>query len=389
MQYEGVVISDIHFGVINSQELYKELKNKFLDYLESKMHSSIDFIIIDGDYFDHKLYVNERTTSYAIEFMTRLCSISSELGDFPIRVIYGTESHEVNQYNIFYTLEEEFNFKVIRTVSDEELCKGLNVLYIPEEHIKDKKRYYEEYLSRKDYYDYIFGHGIIEEGMQNASRSIKKDTQKEKPPIFKSKELSYACKGKVYFGHYHINSEVDDNVFYVGSFSRWAHGEIEPKGFYHVKCDTKKGKYTHTFIENDMARKYVTYIFGYNDIALNEDKIIEELDKRDKLSKLNNIEYVKYVFNIPEDHPNPEFIINILNERYRNDKKTKIETVNGYISKKERIKKKQVSEIIEKFPLVFDKYTKIEDKIVYYIKIKNDRDVSIDKVKKIIYKESD
>ena len=64
MKYHGIVISDIHFGAFEPEILQNELYEIFIKYLESL--KKIDFIIIDGDYFDHKIYLNEKISKYSI-----------------------------------------------------------------------------------------------------------------------------------------------------------------------------------------------------------------------------------------------------------------------------------------------------------------------------------
>ena len=261
MKYNGIIISDIHFGATDPDILKRELIEVFLYYLENM--KKIDFIIINGDYFDHKIYLNEKASDYSIAFMDKLVNISKK-HKCPIRLVYGTESHEVNQYTIFSMYKEDKNldFKVIYTVNEEELLPDLNVLYLPEEHIYSKPEYYKDYFNNKNKYDYVFGHGVIQEVMTHISRNTsKKESDRKKVPVFSSSELMDICKGQVYFGHYHINTNINDKIFYVGSFSRWVHGEMKEKGFYHITCDTDKEKYTQKFIENYLERKYITYTY--------------------------------------------------------------------------------------------------------------------------------
>lgn len=388
MKYNGIIISDIHFGVIDSNQLKKELLEVFIYYLENM--KKIDFIIITGDLFDHKIYLNDRTSDYALGFMNKLVDISIK-HKCPIRCIYGTESHEVNQYNIFsmYENNTDIDFKVIYTVQEEELLKNLNVLYIPEEFVYSKQDYYKDYFSNKDKYDYIFGHGTIQEVMTEASKSIEKsskDSSRKKVPVFRSSELVNICKGQVFFGHYHINTNISNKIFYVGSFTRWEHGQDEPKGFYHITYDLDKEKYTQKFIENYLAKKYITYTYGYNDSVMNSEKdLIEELSKRDKLTSLKDGDYIRYIFNIPENHPNPEFIINILNERYKFNDSIKVKVVNGYVEKKKRINKEKLNDVMSEYPMIFDKSAKLEDKIYYFIKKRQNKEVPKDNIKKYLY----
>lgn len=387
VKYNGIVISDIHFGVIDPDTLKKELLEIFIYHLENM--KKINFIIFTGDYFDHKIYLNERTSDYALAFMDKIVSIAKK-HQCPIRLIYGTESHEVGQYNIFSVYEDanDIDFKVIRTVQDEELLQGLHVLYVPEEYVFSKKEYYGEYFNEENKYDYVFGHGVIQEVMTNAVRSTKKEkeTDRKKVPVFTTGELGYICKGQVYFGHYHINTNLGDKIFYVGSFTRWCHGETEPKGFYELKCDTDKEKYTQQFIENCLAKKYITYTYGYNsDVMKSEEALLSELEKRDKLTNALNGDYVRYEFNIPENHPNPEFIINILNERYKFNESIKVQITNGYIEKKKKINKERLNDVMDQYSMVFDKSVALEDKVVYFIKKKYNKDISVDNVKVYLY----
>lgn len=386
--YTGVVISDIHFGAIDAEQLKEELMEEFIYHLSGM--NKIDFIIIDGDYFDHKLYMNESSSRYAIEIMDEIVEIAMR-DNSPIRIVYGTESHEVSQYNIFSVYENnpDLDFKVIRTVQEEELLKDLNVLYIPEEFVYDKKEYYKDYFNNDDKYDYIFGHGVINEVMTQASRNLsKKDTNRKKVPVFTTSELSKICKGQVYFGHYHINTNIDDKIFYVGSFTRWQHGEEEEKGFYELECDVKSEKYSNKFIINTLAKKYCTRTFSYTDMNIDtQEELYKMLNTTEKLCEINDIENVRYIFNIPEDHPNPEFLIKVLNERYKFNDKVKLQITNGYVDKQRKINKEKLNESLSEYPMIFDKSYPLEDKLVYFIKKKWDRDIDTEKVKKYLYDE--
>lgn len=387
MKYNGIIISDIHFGAVNSEQIKHELNNIFLDYLNGM--KKIDFIVITGDYFDHKLYVNDKTSELALSFMDKLVEISRDNG-CPIRIIYGTESHEVNQYNLFsiYENDKHIDFKVIYTVQEEELLQNMNVLYLPEEFVFDKKEYYDKYFKNENTYDYIFGHGIIQEVMTEACRNMKKSKEKtrKKVPVFTTVELDKICGGQVFFGHYHINTNISDKIFYVGSFSRWKHGESEDKGFYHVTYDTNKKTYDQKFIENCLAKKYKTYTYSYDNKIINsETELVNGLKKLDKIVKNDDCDYAKFVFNIPENHPNPEFVINILNERYKYNDNIKIQITNGYVEKKRKINKEKLNNLMIEYPIIFDKNAKLEDKLVYFIKKRWDKDISIDSTKKYLY----
>ena len=54
--YVGMIIADLHIGVINPSIQYNEFKSIFLDKIEKVRP---DYIIFLGDYFDHKASLND------------------------------------------------------------------------------------------------------------------------------------------------------------------------------------------------------------------------------------------------------------------------------------------------------------------------------------------
>lgn len=370
----GVIISDQHFGVIDPKKLLKEHETSFFQYISSL--EELDIIIITGDYFDKNLHLNDVSSMYAMMCMKTILYFAKKY-NAKVRIVYGTESHECNQYSIFnlysQAYSQEIDFKVVSFASEEELLPGINVLYIPEEYIYDKKEYYDEFLSKENHYDYIFGHGVIQEVMTNAVRHSSKNKESDniraKVPVFSSAELSYACKGQVFFGHYHENTNMNDKVFYVGSYSRWIFGEEKPKGFYHITHNNDK--YNAEFIENIDADKYITLMYGY------EHKIFKSLDNFNVEMKSveKNLEdkiyhHVRLIFNIPETYDNPEFLINLIREKFKFNDLVKTEITNGYIDAKLKVDKEQIEAISQKYQLIFDKSAPMSEKYSFFIKEK-------------------
>lgn len=371
MNYKGIVVSDEHFGVMDSKKLIREHTEILFQYM--KTMKSLDFIIITGDFFDHNLYLNDEATAYAVLCMKNFIYFAKKF-HAKIRIVYGTESHECGQYKIFKSYEEDsdIDFKVIYHVMEEELLPDMNVLYVPEEYIYSKSDYYEEFLKKKSYYDYIFGHGVIQEAMSNAVKNMKstKTNTRAKVPVFNSAELSYACKGKVYFGHYHVNTNINDKVFYVGSFSRWIFGEEEEKGFYVIKKDNDS--YSEEFIVNTCADKYKTISFGYeHPIFRSIDSFKEKMDSVEKMISDDIFQHIRLIFNIPEAYENPEFLINYIRERFKFNDKIKTEIVNGYIDKKKKIDREKLESLSKKYGIIFDKNIPIEEKYSFFIQDKN------------------
>ena len=323
MKYNGLVISDIHVGAFDINKLNEEYNRIFIDYI--KKLDKLDFLIICGDFFHHKFYLNDKESVMAYHMLQTLFDACKPFHT-KIRIVYGTESHECNQYDVLSIIDLYEDVKVIKSVTKEELLPDLNILYLPEEYMTDKNDFYSDYFDES--YDYIFGHGVIKEGMQTAVAHMKAtgSDKRKKVPVFTAGELSSVCNGEVYFGHYHINCEMEDDVFYVGSFSRWEFGQEGRKGFYSISCDTEKMKYDHEFVENTLADRFVTISYGYNSNIFSDNKVDnEELEK--SLSSIDNkidnqiFEHVRFEFNIPANCEEPEGLMQYIKERYKfNDK---------------------------------------------------------------------
>ena len=152
------IISDIHFGAGSPTKLFDELRF-FLSYLQDL--PSLDLIVIDGDYFDSKLYVQSTATKLAVYFMNLLVH-TAKMKQAKIRIVYGTESHDAMQYRIFsyYETDTSLDFRVIYKVTEEEIFDDVYALYLPEEYVLDKKEYYMDFLNNKKKYDFVFDEKI-------------------------------------------------------------------------------------------------------------------------------------------------------------------------------------------------------------------------------------
>lgn len=267
-----LLIADLHVGSIKDNEYVYKVTTDIIE--KEVMFTKTDAVIILGDYFDRLFKVNEEYVACAINIMSFLIRACVRSGT-KIRIVYGTESHEMNQYRLFnyHFTSYEVDIKVIDTAMDEELFPGVNVLYLPEEYINDKRKFYKRFLDGNKHYDYIFGHGIIEDGMPSIISTSTQKTNEKQVPRFKSGELA-AVGDLTVFGHYHCYTDIGSNVYYLGSLFRDSFGEEGPKG-YGIVEDHKL-----TFVENDKAYIYKTYEFdAKSDIYQSSDNIMKEIKR--------------------------------------------------------------------------------------------------------------
>lgn len=262
MKLDGTVAADIHIGAPPTEVLRNELRKVFLKHIKEK--ENLDFLIIPGDLLDRKLSFNGADSKLAIEFVDDALKIvrrkKNKSGKkTKVRLIKGTESHDLNQLNNFlhYEKNPNYDFRIIQTVTEEELFPGVHVLYIPEEYMEDKDEYYAEFLNGSKIYDFVFGHGTFAHvGYVNESQESERPMKHA--PIWDYREFKDIVKGGVFFGHIHTASVYKDLIHYTGSFSRWSFGEEDDKGFWDISYDTKKTKMEATFIKNHLARVYRT-----------------------------------------------------------------------------------------------------------------------------------
>lgn len=294
-----LLLADIHIGSIKDTEYVYRIITDIID--KEVVFTHTDVVVVLGDYFDKLFKVNEETVSLAINIMSYLVRACIR-EKTSIRLIYGTESHEMNQYKLFnyHITSSNVDMKVIDTVCDENI-NGHHILYIPEEYVKDKISHYAKFLNSNNHYDYIFGHGIIEDGMPgNVSISHERNKTGEKQvPRFKSGELSAVCDICV-FGHYHVHTKVNKSVYYLGSLFRNSFGEEVPK-YYGIIEDHKI-----SFIENTDAYVYKTYSFNPDSSIYNSsDDILKELEKiksnNSRIFEESNGGKIRLVLNLPAD----------------------------------------------------------------------------------------
>ena len=390
MTYRGLFMADIHVGVLSYTDTYDGImyiKDLLKDLCKEER---LDYIIIGGDFFDKQLYANDLYIKYAQKLMLYILASAKK-----IRVVYGTSSHESDQYGIFDTIVEDFpevfdgltyDFKVITQLSDEWLFEDMHVLYVPEEYVFDKEEYYGDILNKEDEYDYVFGHGVIQEAFPYI-KPKEVDHIRRRAPVFTAEELDNICKGDVLFGHYHIHSEyLDGKVSYSGSMFRWIFGEEEDKGCFLLTMDSDKSKYSKSFIINDKALTYISFIYGYKDSVF---KSSDEMDKTAndilKKQKKKKIDYLRVIFNIPVGYEDAESLMNFFKERFKDMKNIKLKFCNGYVENEKELRHVEFSELSEESKILLDKNIPKEDKINYFLKVRKNIDMSTDRIAELLH----
>jgi DNA repair exonuclease SbcCD nuclease subunit len=377
--YVGAIIADIHAGAISGKILKKELKEGFLNYISSM--NVLDFVVIAGDLFDTKISLNSDHTKYIFNFISELIDICIDK-NAKLRIIKGTESHDNQQLDTLVNLFDiNCDIKIINTVEDEWLFDDFRCLYIPEEYMKDQDEYYEPYM--KNMYDMIFGHGMVNE-VAFVAKNQQSEVTVSRAPIFKTEKLLSICKGPIFFGHIHKAQQIKDDMYYVGSYSRWCFGETEPKGFMTVVYSPKNSAYETEFIENTNARTFNTMVVDTNSkfYSFDDNKQVEYLINA---VRENKSDYIRLIFNIPEDYNRPTLLISNINDIFNRQSNVKV-IINNNVKQmqQKRAAEERTRALLTTYDFLFDKGTP-EDKISKYIRIKFNRDIPVDRMRDILY----
>lgn len=364
-------LADIHIGAIKDcQYVY----NTIVGIIDKELLlNKTDAVVILGDYFDRLFKGNEEYVGLAINVMSALVR-ACQKNHTKIRLVYGTESHECEQYHLFnyHLTSNKVDMKLITTCTEEELFPGCNVLYLPEEYISDKEEFYKDTLYSGKQYQYIFGHGIIEDGMPAVVSYGKINKAEKQVPRFKSGELAQ-CSKLTCYGHYHIHTDMDGNVHYIGSLFRYAFGEEKPKGYGVIVDDELQ------FVENDKAYIYKTYEFDKTSTIYNSnDDLVKEINdikkENEDIFLGNKTGMIRIIFH-PDSNADPAFKENVRSMLFK-DKFIK-PTIKDY---NEALIEDVEDDVDDEYSFILSNTIPITDKIYRYINKKYENILTLEDI---------
>jgi hypothetical protein len=365
-------IADIHFGALKTEKLYEQLKERFLRVIDGKR---LDMIVFGGDLFHTITSMNYSTAHSVMMFMEEVVDICIQNDIKYIRLIQGTASHDNRQLHNFsmYENRSDINFRIIMSIEEEHLAEGLDILYVPEEYMNDMEQFYAPYLSQKDKYDFIFGHGMFKEVGTMAKQQLGEITM-SRAPVFDSKQMINACKGPIFFGHIHTNTVIRKHVYYPGSFSRFQHGEETDKGFYLCVYNVVNHKYAVEFIHNDMAEEYIT--IKIPDFTVYKDKPEDIVDVIESIQA--DYKRVKIVL---VGHIDFSYALQFIREYAKDKPRLQIQITDEAQFVKEQETERVVNTLLEKYAFIFDSGISHEEKIQKFIKIRHGKELPIETIK--------
>lgn len=393
MLYKILAIADLHWGVMDDYKMYLQYQY-ILDYIRS---NPLDMIVIAGDYFDSKLYLNSKRAIRSLDWFDELFKLAKSTGVQKVRMIRGTLSHDADQMDVFKKYEDEdFYFRVIEKCFSEETLEGLRCIYCPDE-IMTTKSYVMSYADHLlSNIDIGFFHGsfdvVLRQDIDISNLMIEEESTDMNIVTSITFPMNYFLKLAKYCwvgGHWHDGNEYE-RIYYVGSPTRWMHGENNPKGIGVITINTDTEEYDYEKILNPICPQYITHEIRPDNIT-NPDEYMEEMECliQDIIAdikgfRLKRLDYnVRIVVYETEKSVISQNVIRVLKDSFVDDDNVVIRIKSKDTKKK---KKEEKEEEKKDFSFIKDKSLSMAKQIYEYIKLKNGEEVPLDYIEKMVNK---
>ena len=379
MIYKFLALADIHWGAMDSQYTYENLR-MVLKFIR-RMKNEIDFLVICGDYFDYRIQLNSKTALYAIQWMDELVKTCKECGVKKIRILKGTQEHDNDQLEIFRPNYEDDSgyFRI-----SEQLFDDLRVVYCPDETINSREYHELHWREFVPNPDIGFFHGNFD--YQLPEIEYKRIMDNHLPTIiYEYGRMSRLIKGPLISGHWHVPTE-KGAAYYVGSYDRWMFGEEEPKGFLLGAYDTQTHNYLIERIENIQARVFKTRIVTSEEVSTPKEFSELASQIRDQLREDADMK-LRILYLLSSEDIDILTTFNEFQRQFANNSQVRI-VIKDLVKRAERKKKKEEVQLSsDKYDYVFNSDPKaIPDIIRQYIRDKRNIDIPSDVIVKYVGK---
>ena len=358
----GANIADIHFSAFNPKDQYRILKEQFINVI--KDYSVLDYILIAGDIYDHKLMGNSDGLLYASMLMNDIVNIAKEKNSTVI-LIHGTFSHDADQLKNFYHYlnDPTVDMRIITSIQFINV-KGVKMLCIPELYGLDES-IYQKYLHYSGYYDICFLHGTFEGSVYGNNVGNGR--------LFTIHDFDM-CRGYMIGGHVHTPGCHKGYFYYTGCPYRWKFGEEENKGFLTTVYD--KSTMRH-YVHFNIINSYLYNTIRMSELISNDPKVI--IEYINNLQREQNIDFLKVKFDVPINGADKVIIDNY----YRNNSKTFVEFLD--IMEEKKIQDRQNGVISEEYDFILDNKLSDLEKFVKYVNLNEKCEfISIDKLRELL-----
>jgi DNA repair exonuclease SbcCD nuclease subunit len=301
---KSLIFNDIHFGRKDNSIIHNQDCERYIDWIIDyiKKDSTIDNIIFQGDWHEHRNSINGLTLEYSYNCAKKLNSLNIPIFfDIGNHDLYYRNNRNTYTTQIFESLE---NFNIIDKITHAKNLGKDGALIVP-------FLFENEYSKLIEYVNKIpvfFGH------FEFKGFVITGDTiEKEHGPDHK--DLKNVRR--IFSGHFH-KRQIKDNVIYVGSTFPMDFSDVNDndRGFALYDFDNDKVSFVNwtnqpSYIDQNLSiilddpnnfLKKDAVVRSYDDIGLNYDEVI-------KTKSILTTKYNLREFTIVDSFINPDISI--------------------------------------------------------------------------------
>lgn len=247
---------DWHVGhhTTTTTSIVAALYRMFPDNAET---AALDLIIIEGDVYDHDLYLYSKDEELFKGFRKYLLQLAKKY-DIPVRILEGTPDHDWKQSRSFVIdnemLEIGADVRHVETLEIEYMARyDIHILYVPDEFMPRCETtwgYVQEALRRHNLtkVDFCVMHGCFPHQLPNLANQI----QMHDPKLYSDITEYY-----IIIGHIHQPSQ-SGKIIGPGSIERLVHGDENEKGYVRITIDLLHREDKIEFIPNTDTTPYIT-----------------------------------------------------------------------------------------------------------------------------------
>lgn len=360
MIFNMLVIADLHWGVMDAK--MQNIQYEFILDILKEMSGNVDMVIIAGDYWDSRMFLNSASTINGINWMHRLIKVSKETGVSKFRVIRGTLEHDNDQLETFRCLEDDEEFFRIFITNTVEEINGVKIMYCPEENMSHDA-YVEKYLDNFiKFPDIGIFHGNLDEVMPSIAIESARETN---TLVFESKFYHELIPGPMIAGHWHVGQTLGRWV-YVGTPDCWKFGEDNEKGvmFVSYNSDDKSFFYRKIFNPNSIIHyEFIMDTSFYNDID-DVQSVISHIQNKKKCFEEAGRKYrISVIIEIRDDKEENKHVISCMKNYADSTKFVKIVTKNKLQLKYKIEEHERTEELNKKYSFINDSSLSRAEKI--------------------------
>jgi DNA repair exonuclease SbcCD nuclease subunit len=267
MDIHAIIVADFHHGAVDVNTYKHELFTWFLPSLAEQLQNKPNYLVLAGDYFNHKMEMTSNASKLAIQCFAEIVRMCWGNG-CPIYMVQGTWSHDYDQIQLLWNMSMCLKFPgtdtpVVHYISQSvqvlEPVPGYSVLFIPEMYPINHEEYRNHLLSLASHnIQAVHFHGrwdfcAFREELMQSERGMRG------APVHNTDDFMTFVKGPITGGHIHTGDS-NGKVFYTSSLTRWSFGEPEPKGYLTTIHTKDTDKFTVSRIINPVCTEYHTIV---------------------------------------------------------------------------------------------------------------------------------